>query len=198
LFGDIQSEINQFLTDEFREAEEQICLCITKNLNSVQLQFIDDGRMAIDVPGRPLNPIKVPKEMGTLGILALTFFTKVHGFFSFVGCIPHLFVIYIMSPFINTIFEQVLKVIGNVRSAAFKTKLQEKINEQWHEIDGNVKSKINGFFGALKNQMEHAANETIYSITDKERNQLAIIDSVDIDKSSEFENLGKRLKIITD
>lgn len=198
LFGNIQAEINKFLLSEFNAAEEQIRNGIIKDLNGVQLPLLQrEGQMAIDVPAQGNFISKIDPNMGTWGLLAFTFFTNAHGFFSTAACLPNLFLIYALGPFINKIFEQVLKTVGAMNTASLKTKLHEKINEQWGVIDDNVRSKINGFFKALSDQTERNGEETINSVFHRGRKTLTIADSISNGKKvTEIEDFNEELKKI--
>jgi len=200
LFGDVQAEISRFLLNEFSEAEEQIQKSVIKGLNGVQLPMLQkDGQITVNTPDRFGNIIsKIDPRFGTFGVLAFTFFTKCHGFFKTVFCIPNLFVIFVLGPFINKLFEQVLKVAGSVNSALFKTKLQEEINNQWPDIDNRVREKISIFFKAISEQVERSGDEAIKTVFDDEHKRIALADSIcSGEKAAEIENINKELKIIS-
>jgi GTP-binding protein EngB required for normal cell division len=196
ILGNIESEVNKFLLGEFYAAEDQIRNNTIKSFTNVQSPALQqEGRMSVAIPGRWDTSLKnIPPEFGTFGLLAFTFLTKAHGFFSTIACLPSLFMIFVMSPFINKIFEQVLKAIGVYSTAAFKTKLLEKINEQWNVVDDNVKQKINGFFSELSNQLESHGRENIRQVTN-EYDNLVKVDSINNAKrAEEFEILNQKLK----
>ena len=201
LFGFVQAKINQFLLARFNAAEEQIQKSVIEGLNGIQLPTLQgEGQITVDMSNRFGDIIsKIDPRFGTIGVLAFTFFTKCHGFFSTVFCLPSLFLIFALGPFIDKIFEQVLKLAGGMTASSFKAKLQEEINRQWPVVDNNVKEKINKFFYALSNQTEYSGDETIKTIFDGERKRLALADSTigSGEKAAEFEYINKELKIIS-
>jgi hypothetical protein len=157
LLGHIQITINNFLMDEFGKAEAQIRGSIIRELNDIQLPIPQqEGQLTTGEIARWDKNFKIPAEFGTLGMMAFTFFTKAKGPFSTIACLPHLYLIRVLSPFINKMFEQLVKALGGVGGAMFKTQLQKKINKQWPVVDDNVRTKINGYFNALSDQIERA------------------------------------------
>jgi small GTP-binding protein len=174
LLGHVQTNINNFLMEEFAKAENQVCNNITRALNGIQLPIPQqEGQLAVSGLTRWDKNFKIPAEFGTLGMMAFTFFTKAHGFFSTIACLPNLYLIWILSPFINKMFEQLVKTLGGVGSSMFKTQLQKKINDQWPVVDDNVQTKINAYFHALSDQMERAGREAVTIVTGSDRSILA-------------------------
>ncbi|MDR2194478.1 MAG: dynamin family protein [Treponema sp.] len=143
LLGGVQNEINNFLLKEFSDAENQIRNSITRALDGVQLPMPRQEGGHLTVTG--LVPwdknFKIPAEFGTLGMLAYTFFTRAHGFFGTIACVPNLYLIFILSPFINKIFEQLVKAGMGIGTSVFKTQLQKKINAQFPAVDEHVRKK---------------------------------------------------------
>jgi small GTP-binding protein len=200
LFGEVQAKISRFLLNGFSDAEEEIQKSVIKELNSISPPMLQaEGQMVINTRDPFGNIVsKIDPRFGTFGVLAFTFFTKCHGFFSTVFCLPNLFLIFVLGPFINKIFEQVLKVVDGVNSASFKTKLQEEINKQWPDIDLKVREKINAFFKAISDQMEHSGDETIKTVFDDECKRIALADSISNgERAAEIENFNKELKILS-
>jgi hypothetical protein len=191
--------------NEFQSAENQVLNSITYELDSIDTSTLpivqQEGAMNIGALTRWDKSFKnLPPEMGSLGLLAITFFTKAHGLFSTIACLPNLYLIFVLSPFINKIFEQLIKTGGGAASSIFKTQLQKKINEQWFTIDENVRSKINEYFDKLSGQMEHLGNDTARTLARNER------DKIETAKNSvsggfnvtQFESYGQQLAVIAE
>jgi len=200
LFAEVEADIRQFLLDEFKNAEEQIQDRITRELNNVGDINLpipqQEGRIDVNMTRWGKN-IKIPPEYGTFGLLALTFFTKAHGFFSILFSIPHLFIIWVLSPFINKIFEQLFKAGYTIDSAIFKTKLQEKIYEQLPEVDKRVRQKIEDFFNTLWNQINSLGNATIKDRQTPLRSQMIMADEFSNGKkAAELEKCRRGLNSI--
>ena len=194
LLSNVQTKINQFLLDEFQRAEDEVRVGIFESLNSAQLPMPQqEGRMEVNITRWDKN-IKVPKEAATIGLLAFTFFTKAHGFFSTIFCLPSLFLIWILSPFINKIFEQLLNTGFKVGTTAFKTKLQEEVKQQLPEVDDKVRQKIEEYFTALSDWTNRLGNETMYAQTGALYSDIAMIEKfTDGKKVSELEKAEKEL-----
>jgi small GTP-binding protein len=174
LLGNVQNEINNFLLQEFYAAENQIRNSITRALDGIQLPIPQqEGHLTIPGLVRWDKNFKIPPEFGTLGMMAYTFFTRAHGFFSTIACLPNLYLIFILSPFINKIFEQLIQAGMKIGDSVFKTQLQKKINAQWPVVDENVRGKINAYFNTLSDQMERTGRETSRSLTGSERVKIA-------------------------
>ena len=194
LLSKVQTKINQFLLDEFQRAEDEVRVGIFESLNSAQLPMPQqEGRMEINITRWDKN-IKVPKEAATIGLLAFTFFTKAHGFFSTIFCLPSLFLIWALSPFINKIFEQLLNTGFKVGTTAFKTKLQEEVKKQLPEVDDKVRLKIEEYFTALSDWTYRLGNETMYAQTGVLYSDIAMLEKfTDGEKVSELEKAEKEL-----
>ncbi|MHC6203058.1 dynamin family protein [Breznakiellaceae bacterium SP9] len=197
LLGFIQTEINAFLTREFQKAEDQVRGAITHALDTVELPVpAQEGRMVINTFNPAWRNFKIPAEAGSLGLLAFTFFTRAHGFFSTLACLPNLYLIFVLSPFINKIFEQLLQTGAKIGDGFFKTKLQKEINNHWSELDENVRGKINDYFRALSDHIEQMGNETICAAAAPAKNRSILAGAADSGASSELENYRRQLNAI--
>ena len=194
LFSNVQTKINQFLLDEFQKTEDEVRIGIFESLNSAQLPSPQqEGRIEINITRWDKN-IKIPGETATIGLLAFTFFTKAHGFFSTIFCLPSLFLIWVLSPFINKIFEQLLNMGFKIGTTAFKNKLQEEVKKQMPEVDEKVRQKIEEYFAALSDWTTRLGNETMYAATASLRGEIAMIDTfADSGKAPELEKIQRQL-----
>jgi small GTP-binding protein len=197
LLGYIQSEINDFLLREFQAAEDKIRGQIAHALDGVQLPLPQqEGHLEVERLARWDSVAKIPSEFGTVGMLAFTFLTRAHGFFSTIACLPNLYLIFILSPLINKMFEQVIKALGRVSESVFKVQLTKKINENWPEVDNKVRGKINEYFDALSGQMERLGRETVD--VSVERDKLALSgDPGNNEKTAQFESYQRQLDAIS-
>jgi hypothetical protein len=171
LLGNIQAEIDNFLGQEFQRAEQQVQNSITQDLSRIQLPApIQQAKFSVDNLTRWGKNFNVPPQIASLGMLAISFFTASNIIF----WLPPAAIIVIVSPLINKIFEQ-LKIAGvGIGTSVFKTQLQKKINEQWSVIDESVRDKIDEFFRALSEHMEHLGRKTVSIVMGEEENRVAL------------------------
>ncbi|MCL1991720.1 MAG: dynamin family protein [Spirochaetes bacterium] len=197
LLGSIQGQINAFLMNEFSAAEEQIRGKTFADLEAVQLPVArGETQLAVSVPNRWGQNFYIPPELASTGLLAYTFITRfgtgLFGVGGMVMALPQFFLILMLSPFINKIFEQGLKTIGTIGTSVFKTQMQKKISDNWPDVDENVRSKIKGYFAALLEQIESCGNETINDITRREKGKIKMAESAGGDKLPDIENYKRR------
>ncbi|MCL1992370.1 MAG: dynamin family protein [Spirochaetes bacterium] len=197
LLGSVQGQINAFLMNEFSEAEEQIRGKTFADLEAVQLPAAQgETQLAVNLPTRWGQNLYIPPELASTGLMAYTFITRfgtgLFGVGGMVMALPQFFLINMLSPFINKIFEQGLKVIGDIGFNVFRTRMQKEINDNWPDVDENVRSKIREYFAALKEQIERCGNETINDITKREKGKIKMTESDIADKMPDIENYKLR------
>jgi len=197
LLGSIQGEINSFLINEFSAAEEQIRQKTVADLENVQLPVPhSEGQLAIHIPGRLGQNINIPPELASTGLLAYTFFTRFGtGFLGVGGLVaaaPQLFLIVVLAPFINKIFEQGLNLIGKLGVKVFKTRMQKEISDNWPNVDENARSKIKEYFATLSEQIERCGEETIRDIKRRESSRIKMTETANNDTVPDFENYKRK------
>ena len=198
-FASIQADINRFLVDEFQAAENQVHNNISGFFSGALPVPQQEGQMVVRVPVRLEKNLKIPSEFGTIGMLAYTFFTRTSkGFFAAIGSIPQLFLIFTLSPLINTLFDQLTKIGLSIGTAAFKTQLEKRINDQWPTVDKNVRQKIDGYFNALGEQVSRLGDEVIKAERSSLKGRMAKADTLNSGAVSELEQFQRQLDAITE
>ena len=200
LLGDIQVRINRFLLDEFSAAERQVRDNLRESFSGPQLPVPQqEGRMQVNVTRWDRN-IKIPSEFASVGLMAYTVISKTsQGIIATIGAIPQLFLLFTLSPVINKLFEQVLQVGLKIGSSAFRAQLQNKINEQWPNVDEKARDKINEYFDALSQQVGRMGREIVYTEKNSLQNAIARADEfASADRISELEKFQRQLGDISE
>ena len=197
LLADVQEKISTFLLNIFYDAQEQVRDNMKSITNFIQLPIPQaEGKLKVNLPVRLDNKLNIPAEMGSIGMMAYTFITNANGFFSTIACLPNLFLIYALSPFINKVFEQLLKTGAKIGESAFKIQMQKKITEQWPEIDDSVRVKIHEYFRALDENVNRFGKTTLNDLVGIENCKINISNApLNSDKILKLENCQKELDI---
>ena len=87
---------------------------------------------------------------------------------------------------------------SKVGTAAFRTQLQKRINDQWHVVDDNVQSKIEGYFAALSDQVGHFGNQIIHAEKKSLDSRFAAADTLANSGISDLEKFQRQLDKIAE
>jgi small GTP-binding protein len=197
LLGNIQEEIDTYLSDKLQEAKDQIEESIARKLNDTLPMPEQEGNITLSGLARWNKNFDIPPAFGSLGLMALTFVTKAHGLFSTIACLPSLYLIHVLSPLIDSVFKKTMDATGTIAMGVYRTQLQKQIDSQWCLVDDRVQEKIRKYFTKLLDLMDCLAREEFSLVISKAQDMIAKAKNcTTADQAEKFEGLARQLGTI--